>query len=137
MHPGVELRLLESNSRKVTFLKHVIRLLQLKGVYVSQGRIEAPREWHQGEGYGVITARALADLRRIILWCAPLLEEGGFLVAFLGVEGESIVEKNKDLLTRQALTVEKNFSYLLPGKKSKRHTFIFKKQGPGRIRPLP
>jgi 16S rRNA (guanine527-N7)-methyltransferase len=131
IHPRAEARLLEINARKSTFLKHIIRSLQLKGVQVIQGRIESPGEWVHGDRFQVITARALADLRQIILWCSPLLSKGGFLVTFLGFEGERIVEQNEEVVGRQGLRVDKHLSYVLPGKKSVRHTFILKKEGFG------
>lgn len=131
VHPRVQVLLLESNARKTTFLKHIIRLLQLKDILVIQDRIEGRGEWARRDKFQVITARALADLRRIILWCAPLLVKGGFLVAFLGVDGEKIVEQSVDLLGRKGLRIEKHLPYVLPGKQSTRHTFILKKEGHG------
>ena len=128
LHPRIEIRLLESNAKKVTFLRHIIRALQLKGAQVIQGRIEAPGKWSHAEAFQVITARALADLRQIISWCSPLLKDGGYLVAFLGAEGERTLEENQEVLRSQGLKVDKHFQYLLPGKKTKRHTFMLKKQ---------
>jgi 16S rRNA (guanine527-N7)-methyltransferase len=129
IHPRAEACLLESSAKKTTFLKHVVRSLQLKGILVIQGRIEAPGEWVQHEKFQVITARALADLRKVILWCSPLLQMGGFLVTFLGADGERAVELNQEVLSREGLRVDKHLSYVLPGKESMRHTFIFKKEG--------
>jgi 16S rRNA (guanine527-N7)-methyltransferase len=130
-HPGLLTHLLETNTKKVSFLKQVIRSLELQGAEVIQGRIEAHKEWLRGEGYGVITARAVADLNQILLWCAPLLSEGGFLVAFLGGGGEKDVEKNKEVMDTRGLRVEKKVSYVLPGKKTERHTLILKREGLG------
>ena len=134
LHPRIETRLLESNARKVSFLRHIVRSLQLKGIQVIHGRIESAGEWFQEKVFQVITARALADLRQIILWCSPLLQQGGFLVAFLGAEGERIIAQNKKVLDSQGLRVEKHVHYSLRGKKGKRHTFVLKKQGHGSVR---
>jgi 16S rRNA (guanine527-N7)-methyltransferase len=128
LRPQVETLLLESNAKKTTFLKHIIRSLQLKGIQVIQGRIEVPGGWADGEKFQVITARALGDLRQIILWCAPLLSTGGFLVTFLGADGERDVKRNRDSLLCQGLGVDKHLPYVLPGKQSMRHTFILKKE---------
>jgi 16S rRNA (guanine527-N7)-methyltransferase len=125
--PGLETYLLETNTKKISFLKQVIRSLNLQGADVIQGRIEAHKEWLHGESYGVITARAVADLNQILLRCSPVLMKSGFLVVFLGAEGEKDVEKNKDLMKTGGLRVEKKTSYLLPGRKTKRHTFILKR----------
>lgn len=128
LHPGLQAVLLESNSKKVSFLNHVIRLLNLRGAQAVQGRIALNNEWFSGKGFRVITARALADLRQIVLWCSTLLEPGGLLVTFLGAGGEKAVEANEKTMADFGLQVERHLSYLLPGKESLRHTFILKKQ---------
>jgi 16S rRNA (guanine527-N7)-methyltransferase len=130
-HPGLEIFLLEPNTKKVSFLKQVIRVLELQGAEVIQGRIEEYKEWLVADGYEVITARAVTNLNQILRRCNPLLPEGGFLVAFSGSEGEKDVEKNKGAMETLGLRIEKKISYVLPGKKAKRHTFILKKKWPG------
>jgi len=125
-HPGLETHLLEANSKKISFLKHVIRRLSLRGVGVIEGRIEA----HQARpGYGVITARAVASLSKTLQWCSHLLQEGGILVVFLGVEGERDIGKSGEALASCGLHVDRKISYTLPGRKTQRHTFVLKKTG--------
>ena len=130
LHPRVQAHLLETNTKKVSFLKQVIRSLKLRGIEVVQERIEAHKRRLHGELYDVITARAVADLTRILSWCSPLLSEKGFLVAFLGAEGEKDLAKNQGVVDTLGLRVEKRISYALPGKKTKRHTFILKRETP-------
>jgi len=127
-NPGLRTHLLEPSAKKVSFLKQVIRTLGLQGVNVIQGRIQGHQSWLRGEGYEVITARALANLNKILLWCPPILTQGGVLVAFLGAEGEKDVEKSKEAIDSQGLRVKQKISYTLPGKKTQRHTFILKKE---------
>lgn len=127
--PGLQTHLLEASAKKVSFLKQVIRRLGLSGAEVIGGRIEVPKLWLPGDGFGVITARALADLNKILQWCSPILLEGGVLVVFLGAEGEREVEKSKNLMDSHGLRVESKISYRLPGKRTMRHTFILRKGG--------
>jgi 16S rRNA (guanine527-N7)-methyltransferase len=122
--PRLHIHLLESNSRKAAFLRQIIRLLKLQGIQVIQQRIDGFGKPLEKEKYEVITARAVADLRQTLLWCAPLLGEGRSLVTFLGAEGEREMEKNKEILAKYGLRVQRKITYVLPGKKSKRHTFI-------------
>ena len=130
LHPDVETLLLESNGRRVTFLRHIVRSLGLRNTRVIQGRIEAPQEWFHESGFDAISARAVADLRRIALWCSPLLKAGGLLAAFLGAAGEKILEQDMPFLAGLGLRVERHIPYLLPGKQSERHTFIFIREKP-------
>lgn len=128
LYPRLKTVLLESNSKKVSFLKHVIRSLRLQDTKVIHGRIEAYRGWFSGQGFGVVTARAVADFRQSILWCSPLLERGGLLVTFLGAEGEKIVAENEKTITELGLRMERHLSYSLPGRKSQRYFSILRMQ---------
>jgi 16S rRNA (guanine527-N7)-methyltransferase len=123
-HPGLQAYLLEANSKKVSFLKQVIRTLALQGVGVIQGRVEAHQ---QTPGYEVITARAVASLNRTLPWCSSLLSDGGILVLFLGFEGEKDIGRSEGALDSCGLRVDRTISYTLPGRKTQRHTFILKK----------
>jgi 16S rRNA (guanine527-N7)-methyltransferase len=122
--PGLQAYLLEANSKKAGFLKQVTRMLELQGVGVIRGRVEA----HQPTpGYEVITARAVASLNRTLLWCSPLLSDGGILVVFLGLEGEKDMERSEGVLDACGLRVNRKISYILPGRKAQRHTFILER----------
>ncbi len=123
-YPGLRVHLLEANSKKAAFLRQVIRVLKLQEVQVIHQRIEEVGKTLEKENYDLITARAVADLSQTLLWCAPLLGEGSSLTAFLGAEGEREIKKNKEVLAKYGLRVQRKISYVLPGKRSKRHTFI-------------
>jgi 16S rRNA (guanine527-N7)-methyltransferase len=77
--------LLEPNSKKVSFLRHVIRQTKLKGVQTIKGRVEhLPKEVL----YDTVVVRALADLGQALDCCAPLVRQGGLLVLYLGARAE-------------------------------------------------
>jgi 16S rRNA (guanine527-N7)-methyltransferase len=71
--PTAEVHLIESNSRKCAFLRHVVRVLELPAI-VHEDRIE-----HALPMIGsvdVVTARALAPLTQLLGWSKPLLTTG-------------------------------------------------------------
>ena len=125
--PQLETHLLETNSKKVSFLKQVIRLLDLKGIHVIKGRIERDRDTLHPDGYHLITARALAGLHQTIEWCSPFLMPGGLLVSFLGGRAEEDLKGCRQIMEENRLLIHRKIPYLLPGKRSKRNTVIFKK----------
>lgn len=80
--PRTRVTLVESVERKCRFLVGAIEALGLTNADVAQARAEA---WPEGMGaFDVITARALAPLPVIVEYAAPLLVEGGTLVAWKG-----------------------------------------------------
>lgn len=123
-HPGLNMHLLEKSAKKASFLKQVIRALSLRDIDVIQERVEAhPRR----SGYGVITSRAAASLKQTLAWCSPLLASGGLLVVFLGAEGERDMVESEKEVTAGGLEVAEMISYVLPGRKTARTTYILKK----------
>lgn len=78
--PDVEVVLVESVGRKCEFLRRTVEAVGLGNVRVVQARAES---WRDGLGAcDVVTARALAPLAVLVEYAAPLLREGGSLVAW-------------------------------------------------------
>lgn len=125
--PSLKITLLEANSKKVSFLRHVIRLLGLKQIDVIQGRIEKDNGRLSHGGFPLITARALAGLGQTLSWCAPYLCQGGLLVSFLGPRAEDDLKENRQIMKSHGMVLHGMIPYFLPKKKTKRNTVIFKK----------
>jgi 16S rRNA (guanine527-N7)-methyltransferase len=78
--PGARVVLVESQQRKCAFLRRAIDALGLSNAEVACARVEDlphPR-------FDAVTARALASLPVLCEYAAPLLVEGGVLVAWKG-----------------------------------------------------
>jgi len=71
---GLEVHLVESNSRKCAFLRHVARLTGAKAV-IHAARLESVVPDFVGRA-DVVSARALASLATLLDWTAPLLKAG-------------------------------------------------------------
>lgn len=78
--PGAQVSLVESAIRHCRYLEHAAAHAGLDNVEVVHARAEA---WHAGlGGQDLVTARALAALPVLCEYAAPLLREGGALVAW-------------------------------------------------------
>jgi len=86
MHPAQHWLLLDSNGKKVRFLRHVVRTLALTNVTVMQQRLEQLRpedlapQWRPVQ----IVSRAFASLQRQCLWAQCWLQSGCRLLAMIG-----------------------------------------------------
>ena len=125
--PDLIIHLLEASSKKAHFLKHIVRLLELKKIEVIKGRIERDKDKLCKEGYDFITARALAGLDQIKVWCAPFLSSNGQLIGFLGKDSETVLRKSKHSREAHSLALCKKMDYTLPGKSFQRSIVIFRK----------
>ncbi|RDS81745.1 16S rRNA (guanine(527)-N(7))-methyltransferase RsmG [Dyella monticola] len=77
--PGRQVLLVDSNGKKVRFLREAIRALKLDGVRALQTRVE------DVEGrFDCITARAFASLADMLAWGGHLLAPGGAWLAMKG-----------------------------------------------------
>jgi 16S rRNA (guanine527-N7)-methyltransferase len=71
---GLNVHLVESNSRKCAFLRHIVRLTGAPAK-VHEARLEAVLPDFIGKA-DVVSARALASLAMLLDWTAPLLKAG-------------------------------------------------------------
>ncbi len=80
--PEAHVVLVETVGRKAAFIERCIAAMALTNAEVVAGRVE---DWRVGIGTcDVVTARALAPLHALVEFAAPLLREGGALVAWKG-----------------------------------------------------
>lgn len=127
--PSLKFQLMEPNSKKISFLKQIIRLAKLEKIEVIEGRIEKDKGLLHPEGYDVIISRGLAPLPQFLTWGAPHLAPGGLIVAFLGNRIEEALKKGGDIIREHHLFPFKSISYSVPGKSSERNLLILKRRG--------
>ncbi len=90
LRPELALTLVDSVGKKTAFLAHVADRLGLEDVRVITARAEElGRDRREREGYAVVTARAVADLRILAEYGLPLLRVGGRLLAPKGAGAEA------------------------------------------------
>lgn len=97
--PDVHVHLVESMERRVTWLEEVRDRLELKNVTIHRARIQ---ELHGEFQVQVVTARAVAALKKLLPMAMPVLKSGGQLVALKGEraaieieESQTAIRKNK------------------------------------------
>lgn len=97
--PDLEITLLEPLLRRANFLTETIADLGLgERVRVVRARAED----HDGQ-YDVVTARAVAPLPRLLIWCLPLLVSAGELLALKGSSAASEIDQSRQLLAKRRL----------------------------------
>ncbi len=97
--PGMRLTLLEATRKKVTFLEHIVRVLDLQAVEVIHGRAEeVGRDPIHREQYDWALARAVVEMPALAEYLLPLLRVGGAMLAQKG-EGAAIEVQASDAAT--------------------------------------
>jgi 16S rRNA (guanine527-N7)-methyltransferase len=95
MAPEIELTLVESSRKKASFLRHIVRILDLTRVTVLEERIE-----HLGSEFGqsfdTIVSRATFSIREFLTVACPYVRPGGTLILNKGAKvRDELIELEK------------------------------------------
>ena len=105
--PDVHVDLVEPLERRCTFLTEAVAALDLAArVRVVRGRADEPDVQVAVGGVGIVTARAVAPLERLLRWTLPLLRPGGRLLAMKGDRAAEEMAAARHTATRLGAVIE-------------------------------
>jgi 16S rRNA (guanine527-N7)-methyltransferase len=120
--------LLEASRKKCSFLKEVIRRLDLRDIEVMNCRLESLRTKSPPLLFDVIVSRAAFKMKDLVEGALPLLKPGGTLAAMKGPalekEGAAL-----DLLKTLNFRIVKDYSFTLPLTGDRRRIILVDKPG--------
>ena len=125
-YPNLEVTLLDSNHKKITFLEQVIKRLNLKNITCINTRAENLPDQYR-EYFDIVTSRAVANLRILCELSLPFLKIKGKFIAMKGLLKEELKESEKILkeLNSNILEVKK---FNLPIEESNRTLVVIEKE---------
>ncbi len=87
--PALEVALIDCVEKKVHFMRHIIRILGLKGASAVAGRVEDPMIIDKHRGYfDAVISRAFTELKGFLSLAAPYVAPGGMAIAMKGPQYE-------------------------------------------------
>ncbi len=125
VYPHLKITLLDSNNKKITFLKELADKLNIKGIEFYQGRAEDYVKTHR-ERFDIVTARAVSNLPVLSELCLPLTKIDGYFVAMKGSNKEEI-EDSKFAIRTLGGHIEEIVNFNLPIEESERNIIRIKK----------
>ena len=124
--PALEVQVVEASRKKVSFIKHLIRTLGLKGVSVLHSRVE---EMEQPERpFHTIISRAFRRPAPLLQLVSPLMEPSTTLVAMLGPTTREEHNELEELALTESLEVSRVVSLELPRRRGGRTLVFFQKR---------
>lgn len=126
--PNLEVTLIDSNNKKISFLKEVINKLNLKNITVLNIRAESLPENYR-EYFDIITSRAVSHLRILSELSIPYLRVNGYFIPLKGKIDEELEESNSTLLYLNSKLVDK-IEFSLPFELSTRTILKIEKLKP-------
>jgi 16S rRNA (guanine527-N7)-methyltransferase len=128
--PEARVELIESVSRKCSFLRRAIERLGLANAEVVCARAESWAAAEGREAYDAVTARAIGRLPTVAELASPLLRDGGHLLSWRGRRDPDEEARLARAAARLALEpVEVRAVTPYPGSRD-RHIHLVRKNGP-------
>lgn len=138
IRPELSVVLVDASRKKVTFLKHVIRLLSLNDIQAIHARMGDMRGTNSIVGrYDVVTCRALAPLSVFVETAAALAKPGGVMIAYKGKEAEKEILDylSKINPAKRVFTSVETKRYVLPEGCGQRSLVLLKKTPDHSVHP--
>lgn len=133
--PSLSVTLIDASRKKVSFLKHLIRMLDLDNIKVFHVRAEDLSGNNIFEKtYDVIISRALSSMVDFVQMSWPLLTKEGFIIAMKGRASDKEIKSVQSLIKTKSGAQDNSISnfnlvlkkYRLPHLKSERSIVILK-----------
>lgn len=130
LFPHLKVMIVDSLSKRIHFLNHLLDVLKLSDVNCIHGRAEdIARIPLYRNKFDLVTARAVAKLNVLNELCLPYVKVGGKFVAMKGTNPESEINESSFSLHELRSEISQIESFQLPIDHSYRHLVIIKKLG--------
>lgn len=94
LFPELEMVLLDSLNKRITFLQEVIQALSLENIKAIHGRAEEiARKEEYREQFDYCVSRAVANLNSLSEICLPFVKEGGQFISYKSMKGMEEVKR--------------------------------------------
>lgn len=121
----MKLTLVEPRKKRVDFLNHVVRTLDLKHVVVQECRIEDEAAVPSRSGFTHITARGVAEVETLLTMADRFVVDRPELICMKGPRWKEELEKSGDILASSPYRLKRTFSTKLPYSDAKRTLLFF------------
>lgn len=112
LRPDLEVHLVEPMERRTTWLSDVVERLHLENVTVVRARAE---ELNGSARFDVVSARAVAAMKKLVPWVGPLISPGGKLLALKGERAQQEVDDAAKVLRKYKLRAVTVHEVVVPG----------------------
>lgn len=128
MNPHIEVVLLDSLNKRVSFLNEAIKELKLKNISAVHGRAEDfAREKNYRETFDAAVSRAVANMSVLSELCIPYVKPKGYFIALKGPSVEEEIKEGRKAVVTLGGEIEKIINVEVEGTDLKHNLVIVKK----------
>lgn len=125
LYPQIEVTLLDSNNKKINFLKELSNKLELDKINFCHERAEEYCNKHR-ESFDVVTARAVSNMTLLTEICMPFVKKEGYFIPLKGSNTDELTEAEYAIKTLGG-KIEEIINFKLPYEESGRNIVKIKK----------
>jgi 16S rRNA (guanine527-N7)-methyltransferase len=127
-NPSLHVTLLESSRKKTSFLKHIIRTIDLKNISVIHNRLEdLPLKSSYRQAFDTVISRASLKLPQFITLTSPFLADNGVLIAMKGPLDNKEIEASKKISKKTGIYLDGMHTVSVPISGESRNCLVYKK----------
>lgn len=111
--PDLKVTIVDSLNKRITFLNHLIKVLELDNVEAIASRAEEYALAHR-ESFDIVSARAVARLNILDELCLPLVKVGGYFITLKGAQGQEELDESLNGIIKLGGKVQEVRAFKLP-----------------------
>ena len=120
VYPNLKITLVDSLQKRVNYLNEIVKELGLENIQAIHSRGEDFKE-----KFDVVTARAVANIEKLVTYTMHLVNKNGIFVAMKGNIDEELTHQVEQKLSKK-YKIEKIEKFLLPIESSNRSLIVIK-----------
>lgn len=125
---NIKLTIIDCLMKRVTFLRELVDLLELKNVKIIHGRAETlGQKIELRETFNVVTSRAVAHLSTLSEYCIPFIQKDGLFIPLKSHNYEEELNSSLKAISLLGCELIDTKDYILPFTDIKSNILIFKK----------
>lgn len=129
--PELPVILVEPRQKRVSFLRHIIRTLEMSDIEVLCGRLEKDSSVVEGKTLAapIITSRAFTNIAEFLLHTAAVNPQGGQVICMKGPRAEQEIAAWQKTQPESPYRLQEIIELTLPFSGNVRNLVIFRKEG--------
>ncbi|MDF1617420.1 16S rRNA (guanine(527)-N(7))-methyltransferase RsmG [Petrocella sp. FN5] len=98
IYPHIEVVLLDALNKRVAFLNHIIKKLDLSNIYAIHGRAEDLARTELRESFDLCVSRAVSQLNVLCEYCLPFISNKGLFISYKGNKTLEELDQSKNAI---------------------------------------
>lgn len=126
MRPDCMISSIDAVGKKISFQRHISRLLKLDNLQPLHGRAELLADKQPGS-FDLVVSRAFSSLAFFVKLALPLVRQGGRIISMRSAGASNEVDQSRELLVELSMFTEPAITYSLPLQMGSRSLVILRK----------